>query len=189
MTELFSDSGLATIFLIVGGAGFLFLLISFLVGDLFDLISVDLNNSHDIGLLDSRVISIFLTAFGGFGLIGTIFGFGALASSGFGLLGGVIFGAIVYFFGKLLYNQQVTSSVSDEDLIGRPAQVTVAILPNQLGQIMFIVGEERVEKLARSADNAEIKIGTTVRIDSFAGDSILVRADKGEGFLLFNEMS
>jgi len=181
---------LITIFLAIGGIGFLFLLISLLVGDLFDLIGFDLDSSldgHDFGLLDSRVISVFMTAFGGFGAIGTIWGFNALLSSGFGLLGGVIFGAVVFYFGKLLHSQQATSSVSLDDLIGRTARVTVAILPNQLGQVTFTVGEERVEKLARSADNSLIEIGTTVRIDSFADDSVLVRADRGERFLLFTE--
>lgn len=181
---------LITIFLAIGGIGFLFLLISLLIGDIFDLIGFQLDSTldgHDFGLLDSRVVSVFLTAFGGFGAIGTILGYGALISSGFGLFGGIIFGAIVFYFGKLLHSQQVTSSISVEDLIGRTAQVTVAIMPNQIGQITFTIGEERIEKLARSADNSEIKVGTTVRIDSFAGDSILVRADKGEGFLLFTE--
>jgi hypothetical protein len=181
---------LLTIFLAIGGIGFLFLLISLLIGDLFDIIGFELDNSldgHDFGLLDSRVVSVFLTAFGGFGAIGTLWGFGAFIGSGFGLLGGLIFGAIVFYFGKLLHSQQVTSSLTTEDLIGRPAQVTVRIMPDQIGQVIFTVGEERIEKLARSADNSQIDVGTPVRIDSFAGDSVLVRADKGEGFLLFTE--
>lgn len=183
-------TGLTTIFLAIGGIGFLFLLISLIVGDLFEMIGFDFDSNldgHDFGLFDSRVISVFLTAFGGFGAIGTIWGLGAIPSSIFGLLGGIIFGAIVFYFGKLLYNQGFTSPVSNEDLIGKPAQVTVTIMPNDLGQVTFIVGEERVEKLARSADNTQIEIGTTVKIDSFAGDSVLVRADKDEGFLLFTE--
>lgn len=181
---------LLTIFLAIGGIGFLFLVISLLIGDLFDFIGFDLDGSldgHDFGILDSRVICIFLTAFGGFGAIGTIWGFGALLSSGFGLFGGVFFGAIVFYFGKFLHSQDNTTPVRNEDLIGKPAQVTVTIMPNQLGQVTFIVGEERVEKLARSADNTQIEVGTNVRIDDFAGDSVLVRADKGEGFLLFTE--
>lgn len=181
---------LLTIFLAIGGIGFLFLLLSMLIGDLFEMVGFDLDGSldgHDFGLLDSRVVSVFLTAFGGFGAIGTIWGFGALISSGFGLMGGFIFGAVVFYFGKLLHSQQVTSSISNEDLIGRTAQVTVAIMPNQLGQVTFTIGEERIEKLARSADNTTITVGTNVRIDAFAGDSVLVRADKGEGFLLFTE--
>lgn len=189
MTDIFTSFGLATIFLIIGSLGFLFLLISFLIGDLFEFFDfdLDLDTSHDFGLFDSRVISMFLAAFGGFGLIGSALGFGALVSTLFGLLGGVAFGAVVFYFGKLLYSQQSNSSVTMEDLVGRTAQVTVPILPNQLGQVMFIIGEERVERLARSADNTEIKVGTYVRIDSFAGDSVLVKEDKGERFLLFSE--
>lgn len=181
---------LLTIFLAIGGIGFLFLLISLLVGDLFDIIGFELDSSldgHDFGLLDSRVVSVFLTAFGGFGAIGIIWGLGVFASSSFGLFGGVFLGAIVFYFGKLLHSQQVTSSISNEDLIGRTAKVTVAIMPNQLGQVTFTIGEERIEKLARAADNSHIEVGTNVRIDEFAGDSVLVRADKGEGFLLFSE--
>jgi hypothetical protein len=181
---------LLTIFLAIGGIGFLFLIISVILGDIFDLIGLNLDSNldgHDFGLLDSRVVSVFLTAFGGFGAIGTIWGFGALSGSGFGLLGGILFGAVVFYFGKLLHSQQVTSSISLEDLIGRTAQVTVRIMPNQLGQVVFTIGEERIEKLARSLDHQQLEVGTTVRVDSFAGDSVLVRADKGEGFLLFTE--
>ena len=181
---------LLIIFLAIGGIGFLFLVLSLLIRDLFDMIGFDLDGSldgHDFGLLDSRVVSVFLTAFGGFGAIGTIWGFGSLLSSGLGLFGGIIFGTVVYYFGKLLHSQQVTSSITDEDLIGKTAQVTVRIMPNQLGQVTFTIGEERIEKLARSADNSHLEVGTKVRIDAFAGDSVLVRADKGEGFLLFTE--
>jgi membrane protein implicated in regulation of membrane protease activity len=186
--EFFAAFSLLTVFLIIGAIGLAFLLISFIVGDIFDLIGLNFDVANDdFGLLDSRVISIFLTAFGGFGAIASKLGFGAFPSSMFGLLGGAILGYIVYRFGKLLYQQQSTSSVTNEDFIGRTAKVTVAIMPNQIGQITFLIGEERVEKLARSIDNLEIPLGATVKVDSFAGDSILVRADKGEGFLLFTE--
>ena len=191
MTDIFAGFGLATIFLIIGSIGFLFLLISFLIGDIFEFfeLGLDLDAGNDFGLFDSRVIAMVLTAFGGFGMIGATLGFGGLFSSLFGLMGGVIFGSIVFYFGKLLYNKESASSITREDLIGRTAQVTVPIFPNQVGQVTFIIGEERVEKLARSADNTEIKVGTNVKIDSFAGDSIIVKEDTGDRFLLFLKMS
>ena len=186
-------TGLMTIFLIIGSVGFLFLLISFVIGDLFDMIGfhfgADLDSGHDFGVFDSRVISVFLTAFGGFGTIGVQIGYGAAGSSLFGLLGGVIFGAIVFFFGKFLYNQQSSSSVAMEDLIGRTAQVVVGIKPNQLGQISCRVGEERIEKLARSFGDAEIRAGEIVRIDSINSDAVMVSIDEGKGFSLFSEKS
>ncbi len=183
--------GLMTIFLAIGGVGFLFLLVSFLIGDLFEAIGfdfgTDLDAGHDFGLFDSRVISMFLTAFGGFGVIGVSLGYGAVGSSVFGLLGGIIFGAIAFYFGKFLYSQQSTSSVSMEDLIGRTAQVVVSIKPNQLGQISCRVGEESVEKLARTIGDEELKAGQIVRIDSIGSDSVMVSVDEGKGYSLFSE--
>lgn len=180
---------LMTMFLAIGGIGFLFLLLSLVVGDLFDALGFDggLDASHDFGVFDSRVISVFLTAFGGFGVIGLTLGYGAAGSLLSGLIGGVALGAVVFYFGKFLYGQQSTSSVSTADLIGKRAQVIVAIKPDQLGQISCRVGEESIEKLARTATGEEIKAGQLVRIDSIGSDSVIVSADNSEGFSLFSE--
>jgi hypothetical protein len=124
--------------------------------------------------LDSRVISVFLTAFGGFGAIGVQSGLGAVTSSLIGLLGGVLFGGVVSLFGRFLMGQQASSSVADSDLLGRTAQVTVAIGPGQIGQITCRIGDERVERLARARDGIEIKTGAIVRVESITGDSVIV---------------
>jgi membrane protein implicated in regulation of membrane protease activity len=182
-------SELMTIFLGVGGIGLLFLLISFVVGDVFEAVGLDfgLDASHDFGVFDSRVVAVFLTAFGGFGAIGTALGYTAIGASLVGLLGGFAFGAIVFYFGKMLYKQQSTSSVSAADLIGRTAQVVVGIKPDQLGQISCRVGEERIEKLARTASGEEIKPGQLVRIESIGGDSVIVSIDDNRAVSLFSE--
>jgi membrane protein implicated in regulation of membrane protease activity len=178
-----SDIILLTTFLIIGGIGFLFLLASLVVGDIFEAVGLDfsLDASHDFGVFDSRVISVFLATFGAIGAIGAQIGYGALGSSLFGLLGGVIFGAVVFYFGKFLYSQQSTSSVDVEQLIGRTAQVTVRIQPGNVGQISCRVGDERVEKLARARDGAEIKAGEIVRIESIAADSVIVSLEPAAG--------
>lgn len=179
---------LMTIFLAIGGIGFLFLVISLIVGDLFDSIGFNFDGPNsDFGVLDSRVISVFLTAFGGFGAIGVSLGFGAVGGSVFGLLGGVIFGALVFYFGRFLSGQQSSSSVSSEALIGRPAQVVVGIRPGELGQISCRVGEEKVEKLARTAGGDEIKAGQIVRIDAIGSDSVIVSVENDERVSIFSE--
>jgi hypothetical protein len=76
-----------------------------------------------------------------------------------------------------LIGQQASSSVTDSDLVGRMAQVTVSIGPGQVGQITCRVGDERVEKLARARDREEIKAGSIVRVDSIAGDSVVVSSE------------
>ena len=191
MSGFFESFSLMAIFLLIGGFGFLFLLVSFFFGDIFEALGLDfgtdLDGSHDFGLFDSRVISIFLTAFGASGAIGTAFGHGAAGSLLFALLGGFVLGAVVFYFGKLLYNQQSSSSVSAADLIGRTAQVVVNIKPGQLGQISCRIGDERVEKLARTEGGEEIKAGQIVRIDSIGSDSVVVSVESNERISLFSE--
>ena len=174
--DFFTNLNLLALFVIIGGIGFLFLLLSLIVGDIFEAVGFDFDAGadSDFGLLDSRVISVFITAFGGFGAIAVQMGFGAVAASLAGLLGGVIFGGVVSMFGRFLVGQQASSSVTDDDLIGRSAQVTVAIAPGQVGQITCRIGDERVEKIARSRNGEEIKVGSIVKVESIAGDSVIV---------------
>jgi len=174
--EFLSNISSLVVFLAIGGIGFIFLLVSLILGDIFDSLGVDpgLDGTDGHGFLDSRVISVFVTAFGGFGAIGIQMGLSIVASSLLGLAGGVVLGGVVSFFARFLYKQQSSSSVSTAQLIGRTAQVIVSIAPGSLGQISCRIGEERVEKLARSKDNQEIKTGVMVRVDEIAGDSVIV---------------
>jgi hypothetical protein len=165
------------VFLGIAAIGFAFLLVSLIIGDIFDSFGFDtgvdgMSDGH--GVLDSRVMSVFVTAFGGFGAIGIQLGLGIAASSFMGLAGGVLLGGLVSLFGRFLHKQQSSSSIGTGQLIGRTAQVTVSIAPGSLGQISCRIGEERVEKLARSKDNREIKSGAIVRVDEIAGDSVIV---------------
>ena len=174
---------LLTLFVVIGAVGFIFLIASLVLGDLFEMFGghADISaDATDFGLFDSRVIAVFITAFGGFGAIGVQMGFGAAISSIIGLLGGVVVGFVVSSFGRFLVGQQASTTVTDDALIGRTAQVTVAIKPGEVGQITCRVGDERVERIARTASNDEIKAGTLVTVASIAGDSVIVEVAKGE---------
>ena len=180
--DFVSNLNLLALFAIIGGIGFVFLLVSLVVGDIFEAVGFDLDagdSGLDFGFLDSRVLAVFITAFGGFGAIGVQIGFGAIGSSLIGLLGGVIFGGIVSLFGRFLIGQQASSSVTDDDLIGKTAQVAVGIRQGQVGQISVRIGDERVEKIARSKDGEEIKVGAIVRVAAVAGDSVIVEIERG----------
>lgn len=177
MPEFLANIPPLMIFLGIAALGFLFLLLSLVVGDIFDSFGFEtgLDGGADgHGMLDSRVISVFVTAFGGCGAIAIQMGLSIVASSLVGLGGGIFLGGIVSLFGRFLYKQQATSSVTTSQLIGRPAQVTVSIAPGSLGQVSCRIGEERVEKLARARDGREIKVGSTVRVEEVAGDSLIV---------------
>ena len=175
--DFLTSINLITLFAIIGGVGFVFLLASLILGDIFEMFGgeTDLGGEGtDFGLFDSRVIAVFITAFGGFGTIAAWSGYGAVASSLAGLLGGLVFGGVVSAFGRFLVGQQASSTVTDDALIGKTAQVTGAIKPGSAGQITSRVGDERVERLARASADAEIAAGSLVTIKSIAGDSVIV---------------
>jgi membrane protein implicated in regulation of membrane protease activity len=175
--EFLSNISSLMVFLAIAAIGFVFLLVSLVLGDIFDSFGIDTGvdgGADGHGLLDSRVISVFVTSFGGFGAIGIQMGLGIVASSLIGLAGGVVLGGLVSLFARFLYKQQSSSSVGAAQMIGRTAQVIVSIAPGSLGQISCRVGEERIEKLARSKDNVEIKAGAMVRVEEIAGDSVIV---------------
>ncbi|MCB1024989.1 MAG: hypothetical protein KDB79_11390 [Acidobacteria bacterium] len=183
---------LFTIFIAVGAFGFLFLLISLVIGDIFE--HLDFSADHDFefehelefdheldgshgghyGIINSRVLSVFLTAFGVIGAAALQFGFGGLISVLFGIGGGLVLGAVVFAFGYFLYSQQASSSITIRDMIGRTAEVTVAIEAGTVGQISCRIGEETVEKLARSRNGEEIKRGTSVFIEEITPDEFIV---------------
>ena len=168
------------VFLGLAAIGFLILIISFVVGEIFDL--GDWFGDHDVdmhggapGFFSGRILSVFVTAFGGFGAIGIHLGYGIGVSTAMGVASGVVFGTILYFFVRVLHGQQSSSDVHVSDLTGRTAEVSVAIPKGGLGQIRCALGESVVEKIARSRDGEEIPGNAVVKIEEIVGDTVLVR--------------
>jgi len=179
--SLFNSISAFTIFLAVAAVGFVFLVLSFLFGELGghgDLAGhpADVHgDTHGIGFFNTRVVSVFITAFGGFGAIGVHLGFGTGISTLVGLLGGAVFGGVIYLFASFLYNQQASSGTIVADLIGLTAEVSVAIPKDGLGQVRCSFGENVVEKIARTVDGEAIPANTAVKIESVSGETLLVR--------------
>jgi len=170
-----------SIFLGIAAIGFLFLIVSFAFGEVFGHGDTGGHDGgthgevHGIGFFNPRVVSVFMTAFGGFGAIGIHLGLQVGVSSAIGLAGGVVFGGIVYFFARFLYGQQASSGVTVSDLVGLTGQISVAIPAGGLGQVRCALGENVVEKLARTVDGGAIPANTVVKIESIIGDTALVR--------------
>lgn len=179
MWDLASQLSAFSVFLGIAAVGFLFLLLSLVFGDLFDHGDADHGLDHGPegpAFMSPRVISVFVTAFGGFGAIGTYAGLGVLPSSMLGLAGGFLFGGLVYLFARFLYGQQASSTITTAELVGRTAEVTVAIPPSGAGQVRCLVGESMVEKIARTRDGEAVPHNTLVRIEEIVGDSVIVSA-------------
>jgi len=168
------------IFLGIAAIGFLLLLVTFLAGEIFE--HLDWFGDHDVefhgggpSMFSSRILSVFITAFGGFGAIGTHLGYGVGVSTALGLAGGLGFGAIIYLFASFLFSQQASSDVRVADLVGKTAQVSVGIPKGGLGQVRCTVGESVIEKIARSEDGSEIPANSLVKIAAVVGETCVVR--------------
>jgi membrane protein implicated in regulation of membrane protease activity len=164
-------------FLAIAAFGFVFLIASSILGDLFE----HGDFSHDVdghgggpSILSSRILSVFVTAFGSFGAIGVHLGYGLGTSTAMGFGGGVLFAGVIYAFASFLYSQQASSHVRTGDVVGATAQVSVAIPKGGMGQVRCTLGDSVVEKIARAAHNEEIPVNTLVKINAIVGEIVLV---------------
>jgi membrane protein implicated in regulation of membrane protease activity len=166
-----------TVFLAIAALGFLFLIVALVFGEIFDFFDHDFDLGMDHGgpgVLSSRVIAVFITAFGAFGAIAVQKGLGPLQASGVGLGSGVVFGGVIYAFLSFLYGQQATSEVRTTDLVGQTGRVVVAIPAGGVGQVRCRIGEELIDKIAQSRDGAAIPENAAVEIEQVLGESVIV---------------
>lgn len=169
--------------------GFLLLLVMLVAGELF-------GGDHEIGAHDGafehgdtdvggpsvfsvRIMSSFLTAFGVGGVIARYYNLSHPAASGVGVVAGAAMSGLVYQFAKILYSQQASSEVHMTALVGKSAEVSVAIPEGGVGQIMITLGGERSEHIARSADGHGVPRGAEVVITALRGDSVVVARPAG----------
>ena len=163
--------------------GFLFLVVMLFVGELFgadhDVGGHDVHFEHggDAGgpsIFSARIMASFITAFGVGGVVARYYGLSHPAASGVGIVTGIVLAGVVYQFAKILYSQQASSEVRMPALIGRNAEVSVAIPKGGLGQVTVSFGGERTEHIARSEDGRPVARGAVVVIRGLGGDSVVV---------------
>jgi membrane protein implicated in regulation of membrane protease activity len=169
------------IFLSIAGAGFVFLLISLIFGEIFEHFDggFDQDFDHDLdhggpGILSTRVLSVFVTAFGGFGAVATHYGLAPAPASGVGFASGVLFASMIYAFARFLWAQQASSDTHTADLAGQTARVVVAIPGGGVGQVRCCIGEQLIDKIARAEDDQPIPENTVVQIRQLLGETVIV---------------
>src|SRR5262245_25935936 len=110
----------------------------------------DVDHGGGPSIFSARIMASFLTAFGVGGVVARYYNLPHPAASGVGVVAGVVLSGIVYQFARFLYSQQASSDVRMSDLVGRSAEVSVAIPEAGVGQIVLSFGGARSEHLARS---------------------------------------
>jgi membrane protein implicated in regulation of membrane protease activity len=168
----FTEFSALTAFLIIAGLGFAFLLISLVFGEIFEVFE---HGTDGAGFFSTRVLSVFITAFGATGAIATHYGASAVWASMAGLASGFFFASIIYFFARFLHNQQASTEIRTDDLVGITARVIIRIPPEGVGQIRCRLGEDLVDKIARSGDGEAIPENSAVQIESVLGETVVVR--------------
>jgi membrane protein implicated in regulation of membrane protease activity len=168
-----------TVFLAIAGVGFVFLLIALIFGEVFEhfeaAVEHDLDGGHGgPGFFSTRILSVFVTAFGGFGAVGTHYGFGTFGASMIGFGSGLFFAALIYAFATFLFTQQASSEVRVQDVVGCVARVVVPIPAAGVGQVRCQVGEQLMDKIARSRDGGAIPENVPVTIVEVLGDTVVV---------------
>lgn len=176
MSDFFLQASAFTVFLAISGVGFLFLVLSFAFGEVFEHFGIDaVDLDHGPSFFSIRVLSVFVTAFGGAGAIAVSSGLGVVPSAGAGILAGLAFSWVIYQFARFLFGQQATTELHAADIVGRTARVLVAIPAGGTGQIRCQVGEEMIDKLARAAGDEALPENAMVRVEQLLGEIAIVR--------------
>ncbi len=148
-------------------------LISLVFGNLLDLlhfdtpdIDVDLDGGGGGILFSPLVIVIFLTVFGGIGMIlsksSTIsIGILIIIASGLGITISYIIDRFVI---RALKKAQNTSAPEEDELIGLAAKVNETILENGFGEITYFIHGNSFVAPAKSVNSIQIKKGCEVSI-------------------------
>jgi membrane protein implicated in regulation of membrane protease activity len=177
LTDLLGQFSAFSVFLSIAALGFLFLLVSLIFGEVFEHFG---DGDHDLGhggpsFFSVRILSVFVTAFGGFGAVGIHYGLSPLASSGTGFLSGLFFASLIYAFARFLFGQQASTEIHATDVVGHSARVVVAIPAGGMGQVRCQVGEEIFDKMARTRDGAALAENSIVTVEEVLGEICIVR--------------
>jgi membrane protein implicated in regulation of membrane protease activity len=167
----------------IAAFGFLFLIAMLFVGEVF-------GGDHEAGhggalehgdgdhggpsVFSARIMAAFLTAFGVGGVVARYYDLPHPAASGVGVASGLVMSALVYQFAKILYSQQASSDVRMSDLVGKVAEVSVAIPKGGVGQVVLTLRGERSEHIARAGEGQAVARGTEVVITGLRGESVVV---------------
>jgi membrane protein implicated in regulation of membrane protease activity len=126
------------------------------------------------------VITAFVTVFGGIGMICTIKGYSQAAAVVIALISGAAAAFLLYRFIIVpLYRAQNTSAISQKQLRGALAKVSLAINGNLFGKITYTVSGNSYSAPARSIDGEDIERGVPVVIISIEKNTCYVKQRKG----------
>jgi len=162
---------MATIFFICLGVGVGVVVLSLLLGQVGGVFDADFG-----GPLKPILIALFLTVFGGLGLIFlNVFVLYWLAAA-LAAVGGLLLAGFVYRFVLVpLQKRQNTSAHEKQSLIGASGKVAEAIPAGGFGKITYVYGSKIMSGPAKSEDGGAIARGTEVDIVYIERNTYIVK--------------
>jgi len=161
-----------TVFVTLAVIGLLLLLVSAFSGHHMDL-HADVDHGG-FGFLSVRAIAVFFTAFGVVGAIARHYGLSPGWGSVWGLVSGAVLVGLYVLSMELVKSQQASSLVTESELVGLTARVTVAIPADGIGEVSCVVKTQAARRMARSKAGHPVGEGQMVRIAELQGDICLV---------------
>jgi membrane protein implicated in regulation of membrane protease activity len=165
------------VFAAIGMVGFFFLIVSALFGGHADHeMDHSVDHGHEAGpsWFSTRVIAMFLTGFGATGAIARVYDLNYPLSTALGVTTGVLVGAAGFQLIHFFMRQQASSTVMEEEMVGRLATVTVPIPSSGLGQVVLEVKGRRIFPSARATSDAAIEEGAQVKVVRSSGSQVVV---------------
>jgi hypothetical protein len=131
---------------------------------------------HGVSPLNLSTVMAFLTWFGGAGYLLRVYtGLWGVASVVAASLAGLAGGTIIfYFLARVLLPGQRVLDPADYRMEGTIAEVTIAIRPDMVGEIVYSKGGSRHSDAARSVDGGAVEHGTEV---------VIVRYERGIAYV------
>lgn len=178
-----------TIYLFCLVAGFVFTLITLVLGHFFghgDHVSgsgghaeagADNSDMPGISIFSPTVIACFVTAFGGFGIIFSEIPATSkpFASAPLSIISALVVAAMLYKILSALFNHTQSSSESKlAHIAGIEASIVSPIPENGVGEIAYIVGGTRYTAPARTENGAAVGNGKLVKITRVVGTQFYV---------------
>jgi hypothetical protein len=157
-------------FIIIGAVGLTLVVVTLLLGDIFDGIFEAFDVEFGGGIFSTPVLGSFLAAFG-FGAALIMFSTGAGATVGAlgGLASGLLVGGLALLMMRQLINMPTDASMDTADLVGVTGTVITPIPEGGLGEITLRYHGSPQKMSARSA--APIPVGATVRVTAVLSTS------------------
>ncbi len=180
------------IFAAIAIAAFIVVAGAFLLGHDHDM-DHDFDHSldHDVGhggpdihgmvsIFSTKVVFTFIMGFGAAGAIAHFYGADYPIASLIGVAAGMVLGALMYGILLLFVEQQGSSVIPTDSLLGCTGTVIVPIEQDGMGEIGVSVGGEYRTFAARLQGAGIVQKGHAVKIVGVSGSIVTVDADKGK---------